>query len=103
MTINDTTNRAFNHSLNFRCQVTICSDDIVTLSVDNFTLFTHDIIVLKDLFTGIVVISFDTFLSRFNLTCQHTRLNGLFRHVETFKDSLQAFRTKTFHQIIFKR
>ena len=90
--------------MDLRTQITIGSDHIVAFCIDNFPLFAHDIVILKDLLPGVIVISFNPFLSAFNLTSQHPRFDNrlFFTEVHPLKQSLDSLRTKTTHQLIFK-
>ena len=102
--INDTVDSPLNHSMDFRTEVTVSSNDIVALGIDDFPLLTHHVIILQDLFPRIVVISFDTLLSCLYLTGQHARLdNRIFvTKVHSIQEGFNALWAKATHKLIFQ-
>ena len=75
-----------------------------TLSINNLTLFVHNLIVFQNIFTNAVVIGLNLHLGFFYCAGKHLVLNGLaFRKSKGIEDAHQPLRAKQTHQIIFQR
>ena len=62
MRLNDAGDGSINHRHQNGLQGLVFIDNLLALLIDNFTLFTHHIIILQRVFTRVVVIPFDTLL-----------------------------------------
>ena len=79
-------------------------EDFAPLGVNQLTLFIHDLVVLKELFTDAEVVALDLFLCGFDRLGEHFVLDLLtILHAERLKDAHHTLRSEQPHQIILKR
>ena len=77
--------------------------DFLALTIDDFALTIHDIVIINQVFTNFKVVRFNLLLCPFNRLGNHTMLNRLvFGHLELFHNERNAMRAKDAQQIIFK-
>ncbi|MNY46750.1 hypothetical protein D3C86_1819600 [compost metagenome] len=103
MGINDTVNNRLDH-FNHNILDIVRLQNLAALLVDNLTLLIHDVIILKDDFTDIEVVAFNTFLGGFYSARNHAALNRLILFkTKTVHHVQHVVRTKTLHQFVAER
>ena len=98
--INNLVYKLANHHVKILSQI-LTEENLLSLSVDDFPLLVHYIVILQDVLSDAEVSSFHLLLGILYLLRNHARLDGfVFLHAQFLNDSLHPLSAEETHEIV---